>query len=194
MRSGYRWQKKYWVASTSLYFPRIDKGHIHNHLILMRSASPTTSTTILTSTAITRCAEPVTGCAASTACPWLSQVRTRARATSSIISGRTERHQLQGRAESHHRPADPRILHPERSACLVAAERIRDQARKVHLRQSAGSGSAYPSQNLIRCRLHGRSRCLPHCRSPSHFQATPQRIGKVSLLIDIQIFRTISKS
>ena len=177
MRSGYRWQnkywvEKYWVASTSLYFPRIDKRHIHNHLILMRSASPTTSTTILTSTAITRCAEPVTGCAASTACPWLSQVRIRARATSSIISGRTERHQLQGRAESHHRPADPRILHPGRSACLVVAERIRDQARKVHLRQSAGSGSAYPSQNL-RCRLHGRSRYLTDYQRFQVFQTAP---------------------
>jgi len=69
-------------------------------------------------------------------------------------------------------PADTRILQPGRFACPLAAGRIRDQAGKVYLRQGAGPGAVYPAQNSGR-RLHGRSRCLPHCRRPPSLQTAP---------------------
>ena len=75
-------------------------------------------------------------------------------------------------AESRRRPSNPRVLQPGRFACLVAARRIRNQAGKVYLRQGAGAGAVHLAQNPG-CRLHGRSRCLPHCRRPQAIQTAP---------------------
>ena len=149
----------------------------------MRSASPTISTTIPISVAITKYAGPVTGCAENTACPSSSPVGTRASATLSI--SRTERHQLQGTAESRHRPADTRILQPGRFACPLAAGRIRDQARKVYLRQAPDQerftrlktlGADYKEEAVV-SRIAG---------GPRPSRQPQQRSGTVSLLIDIQ--------
>ena len=99
-------------------------------------------------------------------------------------SGRTERHQLQGKTKSRYRPADPRVLQPGRFACPVAAGRIRDQAGKVYLRQGTGSGEvrlktlgADYTEEAVASRIAG---------GPRPSRQPQQRSGKVSLLIDIQ--------
>lgn len=62
----------------------IDKDHVHNHLIFMRSASRITSTTIPTSGAITTSAATATVFVKSMDCPSSSPDRTRARAILNI--------------------------------------------------------------------------------------------------------------
>lgn len=56
---------------------------------------------------------------------------------------------------------------------------------KVYLRQGAGSGAVHPAQTPG-YRLHGRSRCLPHCRRPQALQTAPAAQWEGQSAIDIQ--------
>ena len=88
----------------------------------MRSASPTTSTTIPTNTAITRYAEPVTDCAENTACPSSSLAVTRARAILSIKPHRTGT-SYKAKLKAAIDRLIPVSLQPGRFTCPVAAGR-----------------------------------------------------------------------
>ena len=120
----------------------IDRDHVHNHLISMRSVSRITGTTTPISGATMRSAAPATEAARSMACP--SSSRPGQGQELHRTPGGTERHQLQGEAALRHRPAPARLRRPGGPAPPPSAGRVRTETGQVHLRQGTGPGAVHP--------------------------------------------------
>ena len=148
----------------------------------MRSASPTTSTTIPTSAAITRYAGPATGCAKNTACPSSSLAGIRARATYQAAQNGTS-------YKAKLKAAIDRLI-PVSSSLEDLLARLQREGYEIK-RGKYISARAPDQERFTRLKTLGADYTEAAVVSriaggPRPSRQPQQRSGKVSLLIDIQ--------